>query len=127
MGDFNAALSRRVSRINVEQWSTHRAYEESEALRRREEFVLPSSILTDEKQNRDDNLDQSAISFTMGTVVTTVVGTGVILWVVQATQLAATLITAAAPTWIHVDIASSLNNLVKERSANDEASAKLFE
>ena len=88
---------------------------------------MPSSILTDEKQNRDDNLDQSAISFTMGTVVTTVVGTGVILWVVQATQLAATLITAAAPTWIHVDIASSLNNLVKERSANDEASAKLFE
>ena len=127
VGEFNAALSRRVSRINVEEWSTHRAYEETEALRRREEFVLPSSILTDEKQNRDDNLDQSAISFTMGTVVTTVVGTGVILWVVQATQLAATFITAAAPTWMHVDIASSLNNLVKERNANGEASAKLFE
>jgi len=56
-----------------------------------------------------------------------VVGTGVILWVVQATQLAAPLITAAAPTWMHVDIASSLNNLVKERNANDEASAKCFE
>ena len=63
----------------------------------------------------------------MGTVVTTVLGTGVILWVVQATQLAATFIAAAAPTWMHVDIASSLNNLVKERNANDEASAKLFE
>ena len=63
----------------------------------------------------------------MGTVVTTVLGTGVILWVVQATQLAATFITAAAPTWMHVDIASSLNNLVKERNANGEASAKLFE
>ncbi|HUP79438.1 MAG TPA: cadherin domain-containing protein, partial [Pirellula sp.] len=127
VGELNAAVSRRVSRIHVEQWSTHRASEESEALRKREEFVLPSSILTDEKQNRDDNSDQSAISFTMGTVVTTVLGTGVILWVVQATQLAATFITAAAPTWIHVDIASSLNNLMKERNASDEASAKLFE
>ena len=40
---------------------------------------------------------------------------------------AATLITAAAPTWIHVDIASSINNLAKEKTLNDEASAKIFE
>jgi len=63
----------------------------------------------------------------MGTVVTTVLGTGVILWVVQATQLAATFITAAAPTWMHVDIASTLDNLAKKKNANDEASAKIFE
>ena len=74
VGEFNAAVSRRVSRIHVEQWSTHRAYEESEEFRRREEFVLPTSFLTDDKQNRDDNSDQSAISFTIGTVVSTVVG-----------------------------------------------------
>jgi hypothetical protein len=63
----------------------------------------------------------------MGAVATTVLGTGAILWVVQATQIAATLITAAAPTWIHVDIAAALDNLAKEKNAKDEASAKIFE
>ena len=63
----------------------------------------------------------------MGTVVMTVLGTDAILWVVQATQLAATFITAAAPTWIHVDIASTLDNLAKEKNSSDEASAKIFD
>ena len=61
------------------------------------------------------------------TVVTTVLGTGVILWVVQATQLAATFITATPPTWMQVDIAKTLAELAKEKTAKDEATAKIFE
>ena len=88
---------------------------------------MPSSIIAEDKEARDGASEHSPIALNMGTVVTTVLGTGAILWVVQATQLAATFITAAAPTWIHVDIASTLDNLAKEKSANDEASAKIFE
>ena len=95
-------------------------------MRRREEFVLPGANWFEDKREHDD-VERSAVSYNMGTIVTTVLGTGVVLWVVQATQLAATLITAAAPTWIHVDIASTLENLAKENTAKDEASAKIFE
>ena len=88
---------------------------------------MSNSIMSGEKKEREDGDDQSPISLAMGTVVTTVLGTGVILWVVQATQLAATFITATAPTWMHIDIASTLDNLAKEKNASDEASAKIFE
>ena len=88
---------------------------------------MPNSIMAEDKSERDEASDRSPIALNIGTVVTTVLGTGVILWVVQTTQLAATFITAAAPTWIHVDIASTLDNLAKEKTANDEASAKIFE
>jgi hypothetical protein len=111
----------------VDQWTNHHTYEEAEILRLREEFVLPGAKLLDERHKQDDDASRSVAMFSMGTVATTVLGTGVVLWVVQATQIAATLISAAAPTWIHVDIASALNNLAKEKNAKDEASAQIFE
>ena len=127
VGELNAALSHRVTRHIVDQWTSHKSYEEGELLRSREVFDLPGAKLADERHKQEDNAGQSAVMFSMGTVATTVLGTGVVLWVVQATQIAATLITAAAPTWIHVDIASALDNLAKEKNAKDEASAKIFE
>jgi hypothetical protein len=111
----------------VDQWTSHTTYEEAEMLRSQEEFVLPGAKLLDERHKQEDDASRSVVMFSMGTVATTVLGTGVVLWVVQATQIAATLITAAAPTWIHVDIAAALDNLAKEKDAKDEASAKIFE
>jgi hypothetical protein len=119
--------SHRTTRHYEGVWTSSHDSEQTAGQRSREEFAMPSSIMAEGKQERDEASEHSPIALNMGTVVTTVLGTGVILWVVQATQLAATFITAAAPTWIHVDIASTLDNLAKEKSANDEASAKIFE
>ena len=126
IGELNAALSQRVTRLYVDQWMAHRDHDEQEVLRKRDEFVLPGANLLEDNRACDGD-DRSAIAINMGTIVTTVLGTGVVFWVVQASQLAATLITAAAPTRIHVDIASTLENLAKEKNACDEASAKIFE
>ena len=111
--------------MQLEHWIPQDEYDKSEELRKREEFIW--QFMSDAKQDREDNSDQSLISLNMGTVVTTVLGTGVVLWVVQATQLAATFITAAAPTWMQLDIAKTLDELAKEKNTKDEATAKIFE
>ncbi len=127
VGDLSAAVSQRVLRFNSDSWSTIRDSEQVEMLRTREELVFHGAILSDDSRRRESQSEESAISFDTGTVVSTVISTGAILWVVQATQLAATFITATAPTWFQVDIASTINNLAKEKTASDEATAKIFE
>ena len=127
VGDLSAALSQRVLRLNTDSWSGLRDSEQVELLRTREEVVFHGAILSDDSGRRESQSEESAISFDTGTVVSTVISTGAILWVVQATQLAATFITATAPTWFQVDIASTINNLAKEKTASDEATAKIFE
>ena len=127
IGEVGVGLSQRTMRRYEGEWIAGQSSEERERMRSREEFAMSNSIMSGEKKEREDGDDQSPISLAMGTVVTTVLGTGVILWVVQATQLAATFITATAPTWMHIDIASTLDNLAKEKNASDEASAKIFE
>ena len=124
VGEMSPTLTRRVTRQQSEQWISQIEYTESEGLTRREEFAW--QIMNDDKQNREEKLDQSPISLNMGTVVTMVLGTGVVLWVVQATQLAATFITATAPTWMQLDLARTLDELAKEKTAKDEAIAKIF-
>jgi choice-of-anchor C domain-containing protein len=127
VNEAGVGQSHRTTRHYEGVWTLSQDSEQTAGLRSREEFAMPRSIMAEDKEERDEASEHSPIALNMGTVVTTVLGTGVILWVVQATQLAATFITAAAPTWIHVDIASTLDNLAKEKNANDEASAKIFE
>jgi hypothetical protein len=127
IADLAAALSRRVLRIHSDQWSTIRDSDSVEMLRNREEEVYHGRMPSDEQTRRASQSNESVISLDAGTVVSTVIGTGAILWVVQATQLAATFITAASPTWLQVDIASTINNLAREKTASDEATAKIFE
>ena len=125
VGELGAALSRRVTRLQVEQWISQIEHNETEDLRKRGEYAW--QMIVGDMQDREDKVDQSLITLNVGTVVTTVLGTGVVLWVVQATQLAATFITATAPTWMQLDIAKTLEELAKEKTAKDEASAKIFE
>jgi hypothetical protein len=127
IGEFNAGLSQRVSRLFVEQWTAQRKSDERELLRSHEEITLPGANWSDDQHDREDTHDRLSVSLNMETIVTSVLGTGVILWAVQASQLAATFITAAVPTWMHVDITSTVDNLAKEKNARDEASVKIFE
>jgi len=128
IGDLSGSLSQRVSRIRGQDDWALLDFEQMHSFRSHEDFAMPNAILssTDENHANDDN-HPLQVSLNIGTIVSTVLGTGAVLWVLQATQIAATFITAAAPAWMHVDIASSLNGLSKEHNANDEASAKIFE
>jgi hypothetical protein len=120
--------SQRTLRVQFEHWASSYDFGDHKTRMVREEFALRSPTMIESDQRNNENKSSGdAMSFTIGTAVSTAIGTGAILWVVQATQLAATFISAAAPTWMQVDIATALNSLAREKSATDEASARIFE
>ena len=128
IGEMAQANSQRTLRIQFEHWASSHGISTQDSGMIREELALRNShAIESDKRNNEDSASSDAMSFSMGTAVSTAIGTGAILWVVQATQLAATFISAASPTWMQIDIASALNNLAKEKDELDEASAKIFE
>ena len=126
VGDFRAALSERVTGIDIDQWTTKHSYEDLENYRRREEAVKSDLIWAYGSHGMLDAFEPTRAEMNLEQVVTTVIASGVILFALQASQILATLITSA-PSWIHVDIESTLDRLQKEKNAGDEASAKIFE
>jgi uncharacterized delta-60 repeat protein len=78
------------------------------------------------KKEIDELIDAKSSSFE-SMVFSTVVGTGMLLWVVQGAQLAATLISVAT-AWIHLDTLAVLNNADgKLKKEELSASERLFE
>ena len=78
------------------------------------------------KKEVDELIEGDSSSFE-SMVFSTVVGTGMLLWVVQGAQLAATLI-SVAPAWIHLDTLAVLNNADgKLKKEELSASERLFE
>jgi len=126
-GELAASISQRTLRGQLEGRNSRYRLNSIESGLVSEEFVLHGSVLAEGERSQENFDSISLVSFSLETAVSTAIGTGAILWVVQATQLAATLVSAAAPTWMQMDIASTLSNLAKEKSAKDEASAKIFE
>jgi hypothetical protein len=78
------------------------------------------------KKEVDELIEGDSSSFE-SMVFSTVVGTGMLLWVVQGAQLAATLI-SVAPAWIHLDPLAVLNN-ADDKLKKEELTAgeKLFD
>jgi hypothetical protein len=73
--------------------------------------------------------DMSNQQISMDSVlINTVLGTGIILWIAQAVQLASTLI-SVSPAWIHFDPLSIMPGLDDKRGKKEELSAgeKLFD
>jgi hypothetical protein len=80
---------------------------------------------TSQKRN-DESIEAKSSSFE-SMVFSTVVGTGMIFWVVQGAQLAATLI-SVAPAWIQIDPLAILNNADgKPKKEELTAGEKLFD
>ena len=127
IGEFYAGNSQRILRGQFEQWSSQHRLRSAESRLVSEELALRGLISLEGAGREEENGAGDAISLNVGTVVSTAIGTGAILWVIQATQLAATFVSAAAPTWMQIDIASAMKNIAKENCATDEASAKIFE
>ena len=126
IGDYRSALSERVMRMYMDPWTSNRSYDDMESARKHEEIDPSEWIWAIDSQFLVNASDSARVSLNLEQVVTTVIASGVILFALQASQLVATFITAA-PSWIHVDIASTLDSLPKEKNADDEASAKIFE
>jgi hypothetical protein len=127
VGELAVGNSQRTLKVQMDQWSSQFRLNALESRLSSEEFVLHGSVAGESDRKAEDEAASNSMTFTVGTAVSTAIGTGAILWMVQATQLAATLVSAAAPTWMQMDIASALSNLAKEKSVSDEASAKIFE
>jgi hypothetical protein len=73
--------------------------------------------------------DMSNHQISMDSVlIKTVLGTGIILWIAQGAQLAATLI-SVSPAWMHFDPLSMMPGLDDKRGKKEELSAgeKLFD
>jgi hypothetical protein len=78
-----------------------------------------------QKEN-EESIETKSSSFE-SVVFSTVVGTGMLLWVVQGAQLAATLI-SVAPAWMQLDPLSILNsNEGKMKKEELSAGEKLFD
>jgi VCBS repeat-containing protein len=80
---------------------------------------------TSQREN-DESIEAKSTSFE-SMVFSTVVGTGMLLWVVQGAQLAATLI-SVAPAWMQIDPLAVLNNADgKLKKEELTAGEKLFD
>ena len=78
------------------------------------------------QKEQDESIEAKSSSFE-SVMFSTVVGTGMILWVVQGAQLAATLI-SVAPAWMQLDPLSVLNNAEgKLKKEELTAGEKLFD
>ena len=112
--DYNRNVSLRTR--NIEE-SLRRGNEEEQLTR------LSTTYWKEEHEN--SNLKVESIESLM---INTVVGTGLILWVVQGAQLAATLI-SAAPAWIQLDPLAVMQSTddKKPRKEDIAAGEKLFE
>lgn len=78
-------------------------------------------------QKEIDKLIEAKFSSFESMVFSAVVGTGMLLWEVQGTRLAATLISVAA-AWIHLDPLAVLNNAEgKLKKEELSASERLFQ
>jgi len=78
------------------------------------------------KKESEESIETKSSSFE-SMVFSTVVGTGMLLWVVQGAQLAATLI-SVAPAWMQLDPLSILNaNEGKSKKEELSAGEKLFD
>jgi hypothetical protein len=81
----------------------------------------------DGMSNHMDEMSHQQISMD-SVLINTVLGTGIILWIAQAVQLAATLI-SVSPAWMHFDPLSIMPSLDNNRGKKEELSAgeKLFD
>jgi hypothetical protein len=81
----------------------------------------------DGMSNHMDSMSNQQISMD-SVLIKTVLGTGIILWIAQAVQLAATLI-SVSPAWMHFDPLSIMPSLDNNRGKSEELSAgeKLFD